>query len=230
MVTLLLMNLRHYSVRALLAVTTVACLLLAALVPIFRELSHFRAFEAFFSSEVALAAIPIIGAYVIGTLGNARGSLLASISLVSYALALMSPALRLAGEYSLFGWRLFMFSFLGTVISAGAIASEGFRWEATWYFIACTMGMVANNSIIVGYLSFISHAVSNKRLSLSRKCAQLGTYLALLVIFPLVLSTELRRIYIGYGLWAASFLLLAFGTGSAKTTDNIDQPDQELAT
>lgn len=206
---------------------TVTCLLVPLAILFYRARYFHALFYAFGQAcsslrtvapfpNMLLAALPIVGAGAIGASGYIRGGLLASMSLVSYSLALMTPALEIRSDL-LLGIQAFIFSFMLTAMGADFFASEGPSWEG----IACAVGMVANISFIAGSVSFITQAVTNKGLSLSRKFARFGSCLAFLVIIPLVLSAELETIYIGYGLWAASFLLLAFGTGSVKTKKNV---------
>ena len=143
----------------------------------------------------------------------------AIISIATFGVALATPAIRLASDLT-YGLVAFYFSFVG-IILFGNWGSSG---EQFWYPIACTMGALANISFIVGYISFLRFVLLQKSIDLARRSATLGSCLALFVILPLGLSNELNGIYVGYGLWVASFLALALGSWRTKLKDDIMGP------
>lgn len=118
----------------------------------------------------------------------------------------MTHGLRLGGDLTL-GYACFFLSYVGI----GLFNDCGLNGEHFWYPICCTMGALANTSFVAGSLGLLFSGKGNKRLRLARYSGLTGSILSLLVILPLALSTELNGLYIGHGLWVASFLALAIG-------------------
>ena len=165
---------------------------------LFRDLRHSH---ALWSLHALVAALPILGIFVVNASAVFEGRRLAIISLAIYGVAFAMPAFRLGGDMA-FGVEAFYFSFLGIDLF-GEWARDGHFW----YPIACTIGILANISFILGYISCLGNGIL-----LTRWLATIGSCLSLFVIFPLVLSTELNGIYLGYGLWVTGLLALALGS------------------
>jgi hypothetical protein len=195
----------QFSVRDLLKLT-LACAVLLMICVLCRGSRYFGAFASPWAA-LSLVTIAIVWLMFRWRLAPPVG--LARLSIILYLASLCVPALTLGGDL-VFGGVAWLFSFLGVALFAEwKLSPVG---ETMWYPIASLMGAAANVAFGVGYIACLLSRWRNKPQSFPWRVAVFGTTLALLVLLPLALSSELNAIYPGYGLWAASFLALSFAT------------------
>lgn len=196
---------RQFSLRALFRVTLAAAILVGVAV-VFRDSGRVR---ALWSPHALLAALPILGIFVIHATAVINRRRLAVASLAIYCVALATPALRLTNtNHPMFGYFAFLLSFVGIGLFFGG---AGLINDRFWFPIACTMGALANISFILGYVSFLRFVIWRRGNYWTRWSATLASCLSLSVILPLAQSKNLSGVYLGYGLWVTSLLALAFG-------------------
>ena len=117
-------------------VTLAAAILMGVAAILFRDLRHSH---ALWSLHALVAALPILGIFVVNASAVFEGRRLAIISLAIYGVAFAMPALNLGGDMT-FGVEAFYFSFLGIEL----FGEWGSRDEHFWYPIACTIGILAS--------------------------------------------------------------------------------------
>ena len=169
-----------------------------------------------------LAALPMLGVFLVNATATVSGHRSALSSLPIFGVALLMPALRLASDLA-FGYSAFLLSFYGITL----FREWGSTGESFWYPIACTMGALVNLLLIAGYCSYLAGCIR-----LARWSASLGFCLSLCVTLALARSTELNGIYLGHGLWVTSLLALSFGSwrtaGTGRDQESEGQSDKSV--
>ena len=169
----------------------------AVLIRIVFTVGEPRQFRSLWSLHALIAALPILGVYIIHAATPVTGRRLGLASLLIFGVALALPAIHLRGD--IFGLVAFVYSFLAF-------------HPGNWGSIPLTMGALSNLSFLVGYLAFLAFVLWQKGIRLARALATLGFCLSILVILPLAWSNDLQSVFLGYGLWVASQLALALGS------------------
>ena len=194
----------QYSIRLMLVLT----LLIAVHLGLGKLLDDSTYVRGIFSPHSLLAFIAIWGCYLLQSRLVVTGRGFVCISLILFGLSMLLPAVRMGGEL-LYGWAAFLAGFLGLgLFSELSLGSEPF-----WYPVACLMGSLTNAVMIIAYLWCTRLGWSNRYLHSVSRLVVASARCSFLVCFPLVLSTELDALYVGYGLWGGAGLLLVGGMG-----------------
>lgn len=196
----------HATSYALLIPFGLIALLAAVAVP----LRDSRYFGALFSASAALALTPVVAVVVLSAANVIRGRKLALASMGVYLIALLTPAIHLDGDIA-YGWRATLLSVFGMTLF-GEMRGQG---EGLWYPIACALGLAANASYLLGYAALCVPVWRRRRPRLPLRAGAFSAVSAVAVIIPLALSRDLNGIYVGHGLWLATFLALELGAQEA---------------
>lgn len=112
-----------------------------------------------------------------------------------------------------------MVRILAAFLGLGLFSEWSLGSEPFWYPIACLMGSLTNAGMIFAYLWCTRLCWSNRYLHLVSRLVVASARCSFLVCFPLVLSTELDALYVGYGLAGGAGLLFAGGIAQTVAED-----------
>lgn len=156
--------------------------------------------ERRFGMHTFAAAIPVLAVFMLGLSRRIEAERFVRLSVAMFIAAL---ALPVVDEF--WGFLALPGSYIGT--------SE-LLYDNHWALgLASLLGAVANLLFAASYFVYRRSRRRNAANRFSRVAAIAAFCCAMVAILPLALEGELP-IYLGYGVWAASMLALAFGANS----------------
>jgi hypothetical protein len=137
-------------------------------------------------------------------------------SMLAYGASLCLPAIAMYAAPNtdlLFGFQAWLQSYafgIGYLENVILLKSPRVLWPVDeWEALACAAGCIANSLLIIGWLALWLARRKQRPPVAARRLARTAFALMFASLIPIATAGQLSAIYPGFGLWAASALMLS---------------------